>query len=139
MDTKNSSDNPTPVTEPGYWVSTTYQVPAERIKDLLCSALEGGSNYWCESVDRMGGITHVQAPYRQDVPFVEGGWLEVKVYEDDGKGQVFRLDLNTIKKGLQTFLTLYPQHFHDFLSESDDATTADVFFQCCLFGEIIYG
>jgi len=33
----------------------------------------------------------------------------------------------------------YPRHFHNFLEENDDAETGDVFIQCCLFGEIVYG
>lgn len=122
---------------------TTIAVPqnitVQRIKDLLCCAIEGGSNYWCETMDRKGGITQKQAEYRQDVPFVEGGWLEVVPYEDDGKGKKFRLDLDTIKKGLTIFAEKYPRHFGDFVQENDDAETGDVFLQCCCFGEAIYG
>jgi len=32
-----------------------------------------------------------------------------------------------------------PRHFADFLKEDYDETTGDVFLQCCLFGEVIYG
>ena len=50
-----------------------------------------------------------------------------------------RLDLNAIKKGLQIMAEKYPRHMGDFLNENDDADTGDVFLQCCLFGEAIYG
>lgn len=33
----------------------------------------------------------------------------------------------------------YPQHWADIINESDDANTADVFLQCVVFGEVIYG
>jgi hypothetical protein len=33
----------------------------------------------------------------------------------------------------------YGRHFSDMIAENDDATTADVFLQCCLFGELVYG
>lgn len=33
----------------------------------------------------------------------------------------------------------YPRHWADVLAENDDATTGDVFLQCCLFGECIFG
>jgi len=33
----------------------------------------------------------------------------------------------------------YPSHYGDAISENDDAGTGDVYLQCCLFGEVIYG
>ena len=116
-------------------VTVTHEIPVERIKDLLCNAIEGGSNYWCNTMDRMGGITREQATYRQDVPFVEGGWLDVR--DDDGGKH--RLDLDAIKKGLNVFAEKCPRHFADFIAENDDAETGDCFLQCILFGEVIYG
>jgi len=120
-------------------ISLNVSVPIsiERVKDLLCGAIEGGSNYWCKYIDRMGGITREQAEFRQDVPFVEGGWLEVT--EDCEEGKVIRLDVDAIKNGLQTLSEKYPHHFSDFINDRDDATTSDVFLQCCCFGEVIYG
>jgi hypothetical protein len=44
-----------------------------------------------------------------------------------------------IESGLQVMADKYPKHFADFMSEEDDCVTADVFLQCCLFGDIIYG
>jgi hypothetical protein len=118
-------------------VTLTQTVDEQRLKDLLCNAIEGGSNYWCASMDRMGGVTRKQAEYRQDVPFVSGGWLEVVDGEDEGKKH--RLDRAAIEKGLQVFAEKYPKHFADMMAENDDATTGDVFLQCCIFGDAIYG
>ena len=33
----------------------------------------------------------------------------------------------------------YPRHFTDMIQEQDDATTADVFFQCVVLQDVIYG
>lgn len=118
-------------------VNLTLNIPQERIADLLCCAIEGGSTYWCSSCDRQGGISQEQAPYRQDVPFVNGGWLEV--CDGENKNKAYRLDLNAIKKGLNVMATKYPKHFADFMAENEDAITGDVFFQCCVFGDAIYG
>lgn len=137
-------------------VTVTHEIPVERIKDLLCNAIEGGSNYWCNTMDRMGGITREQANYRHDVPFVEGGWLQIiedepgmpesqpvptRYYEDiDGKRtECYRLDLEAIKKGLNVFAEKCPHQFADFIAENDDAETGDCFLQCILFGHVIYG
>jgi hypothetical protein len=42
-------------------------------------------------------------------------------------------------KGLQVMAEKYPVHFNNFDSDNFDAETGDVFLQCSLFGEIVYG
>lgn len=41
--------------------------------------------------------------------------------------------------GLSLMSRDYPNHFADFMAENEDAETADVFVQCCIFGNIVYG
>ncbi len=120
-------------------IPVALNIPVQRVKDLLCNAIEGGSNYWVSTLDRCGGITREQAEYRQDVPFVEGGWLELEEQEQSGKTKTFRIDLAAITKGLVAMAEKYPRHFGDFIAENDDAETGDVFLQCICFGETIYG
>jgi hypothetical protein len=117
-------------------LSIPTNIPEQRIKDLLCNAIEGGSNYWCATIDRMGGITRKQAEYRHEVPFVEGGWLDV-VDEADGKS--YHVGKDELIKGLTIMAEKYPKAFADFMKENDDAETGDIFLQCCCFGEAIYG
>jgi len=33
----------------------------------------------------------------------------------------------------------YDWHLKNFIEENDDAETADVFLQCCVLGDIVYG
>jgi len=33
----------------------------------------------------------------------------------------------------------FPKHFSDAVEEDFDATTADCWLQCCLFGDVIFG
>jgi hypothetical protein len=42
-------------------------------------------------------------------------------------------------RGMDVMQEKYPQHWADIINESDDANTADVFLQCVVFGEVIYG
>lgn len=72
-----------------------------------------------------------------DYPLNDGGSLALarKGLSSDGR----RLDLKSIGDGLNVMATRYPRHFADFLGEAADALTADVFLQCCLFGELICG
>lgn len=123
-------------------IPVPINITVERVQDLLCNAIEGGSNYWVDTLDRDGKTTRAEAQYRQEVPFVEGGYLTlVEQGEDapDGKGRVFKIDLEAIKKGLAVFAEKYPKMFADFIAENDDAETGDTFLQCICFGEAIYG
>ena len=123
-------------------INPSHKITVERIKDLLCNAIEGGSGYWIKTLDRMGGIDCEQARYRQDVPFVEGGWLELVELNEEWQNATafkYRIDLEVIKTGLTIFAAKYPRHFADFIAENDDADTGDIFLQCCCFGEAIYG
>lgn len=124
-------------------IPVTIIIPTERVQDLLCNALEGGSNYWYE-------IMSFNYPNGQDkkslniefqhieLPFFEGGSLTIRDNEEAHKGDLI-LDLKAIEEGLQIMVAKEIRHFADFISENDDAITGDVFLQCCLFKEVIYG
>lgn len=123
---------------------TTVTVPrpitVQRIKDLLTSAFEGGSNYWIRHAERHGAPRSM-AQFLSDVPFVDKeAHLIIHEDVDDREPTIpHRLDSNVLKKGMETFATMCPKHFQDFLEENDDACTADCFLQCCLFKEVKYG
>lgn len=114
-------------------ISIPTSITTENIKDLLCNAIEGGSNYWIETITRYNATVD-QAEYRQDVPFA-GGFLELVDIEDDKH----IVDLNSIKKGLKIFQEKYPWHLQNLIKDNADAETGDVFLQCCVYGEVIYG
>lgn len=120
-----------------------------RIADLLCSGFEGGINYWAFGRN----ITNPsEAPkvYLEDFaewdeiyphchyPLVDGGVYQVTDTTED-QYQIYTLTLPKVESGLKLMAEKYPHHFGNWLSEDDDATTGDVFIQCCLFGEVKYG
>ena len=45
----------------------------------------------------------------------------------------------SMQRGLSLLAERYPRHFAAFLTERDDAPTADVWLQLVVFGEVIYG
>ena len=51
----------------------------------------------------------------------------------------FPLNFTTMKQGIQIMADKYPEHFANVINENDDAETGDVFLQCCLFGEVVFG
>jgi len=124
----------------------TIQCPLYRISYLLCSAFEGGSNYWYSinsdtpppnGVDLSAFDGHWDTVYAHvHYPLCAGGSLTIKDMEDNNK--TYTLSLKEIEHGLKVFAEKYPRHFGNWLSEDDDAITGDVFLQCCLFGEAKY-
>jgi hypothetical protein len=124
------------------------QIPFDRITDLLCSAFEGGSNYWynIEYYQKPKNFNNSKDKTGKDIfkhldyPINEGGYLAISD-NNDGQGETEReiLNLESIERGLKVMAKKYPSHMKDFLDEQDDAGTGDVFLQCCLFGKVIFG
>lgn len=117
-------------------VKVTFPFTESMVFSLLTSAFEGGSNYWIERVD-VEGIPEEAWNYLQDVPLIEGGVLMISVSEEEGKH--YRLDWESIVRGLIAMSKQAPHHFFEAANGDGDATTGDVFLQCCLFGEVVYG
>jgi len=44
-----------------------------------------------------------------------------------------------ILSGFQIMAEKYPRHWNDFFIENEDSITADVWLQCVVLGEIVYG
>lgn len=138
----------------GFKITTTREVTREQVSNLLCSAFEGGSNYWCRIEKTKAPSTyqfrtepdgHIYS--HLDYPLNPDGYVIVSDYfgADEGKMVKRKLNYAAIKRGLQLMAEAsakgvdYGHHWHDFITENDDQTTADVFLQFCLFGEVIYG
>ena len=107
------------------YIELTVKVMPERITDLIVNAINGGINYWCSTCTSSENFKKLKD---QPDTFTE--------HEDDKKHE---LTHSKAVEGLGLMLEKYPQHFGNFMSENDDAETADVFIQLCLFGEVVYG
>lgn len=125
-------------------IVVVQKVPLERVSDLLCSAWEGGSAYWCEAVDYIAPKkwefestpkAEEGKHYGYDYP-LNGGVAILLDKEEDKK---IRLTLGKVTDGLRIMAEKFPSHYGDFISENEDSITGDVFLQCCLFGDVIYG
>ena len=128
------------------FASVTLYFTERQIASLLCGALEGGSNYWIydnhihlgDDDGRPFGDEYTPTYLR--APFSRNGYVEID--PGDGEPKV-KLDKVALKRGLQVMAELKEgeggHHFGDWLKGADDATTADVYLQCCLFGKIVFG
>lgn len=132
------------------------EISRTRIADMLVGAFEGGSNYWAginwdESIepekidfdqfkdDREFCGYDKECYSHVHWPMSSGGRLYIYdcgSYEDEFLGW---LDNAAIEKGLKLIAEKSPSHFGDILSGNDDASTADVFIQYCVLGDIVYG
>jgi len=104
-------------------------------EDLICDALEGGSNYWYMIVDHNKNVTG--CTYLHEIPLRLNGYIAINHKEENGIPKI--LCVASLKQGWRILEEKYPIHFNDAINDQHDATTADVFLQCCLFGEVIYG
>lgn len=116
-----------------YNVKTTVQVDRERLADLMCGALEGGSNYWC---DRFKPDEYPEGCEWGHEAVACGA--SFTIWHNDEKEHI---DNGTarIERALEIMAEQYPRHFGDFMGETDDAETSDVFFQLLCFAEVVYG
>jgi len=127
----------------------TQEVSLSRISNLLCDALEGGSNYWymieeqikptkIEFHESIG--SHSPKLWAHEYPLNPGGALIISSTEEDD-GKKYRLDFKAVERGLKLFSESkeMKHHWADFINENEDGITADVFFQFCVLGEVIYG
>jgi len=130
-------------------MSKTQAELAQVHADLLCSAFEGGSNYWYvieEMVYPPGkAAKDFQYPHLE-IPFLEGGAIRISSgaggeehrNPNDTKG-LWTLDRAAVRIGWERMIAEQPQHYADAMTEKADASTGDVFLQLCLFGEVIFG
>lgn len=124
-------------------MNITTTISDRQMADLLCSAFEGGSNYWIHTLHVVKGIDDGR-PWGEEytpsyirAPFSTDGCVQIQ--QEDGAAMVV-LDRAALQNGAQLMAEKYPRHFADALSESNaDATTGDVFLQLCVLGEIVYG
>jgi len=132
-------------------ITIKKEVSLEILFNLLTAAFEGGSNYWIERAEKSKKPAKFEfvgmsgSVFIQDWPLNEGG--EVTLYDteaedENGKQASYKVNLETIQKGIQVMAEKYPKHFADAIDLENgcgDADTGDVFLQCCCLGEVVYG
>lgn len=105
-------------------------IPDSRVIDLFISACGGGSNYWCKSI-----VPNQTGKQSSQFYMLREGF----VIHDGETNQTISVTPGMIRKALNLFLIETPIAFAEWISENDDAETADVFLQLCTFGKVIYG
>jgi hypothetical protein len=116
----------------------------QRREDMLVGALEGGSNYWYWLGD---DATEIIKKYSgENDPLVIAMWKAIKAgktipirdYEDRNE-VIGSISMDSIVNGEMKMASEQPEHWANLVNETDDAETADVWFQFCTLGDIVYG
>jgi hypothetical protein len=119
-------------------VNHEVEITDIRMKDLLCCAMEGGSDYWCRIVGYVNP-NKVEVEYKHlDLPFIEGCGVLVQDREDASSEKVL-INRDRLEKSIKLMAEKYPQHFNDFINENEDADTGDVFLQLATYEDIVFG
>lgn len=118
----------------------------QRREDMLVGALEGGSNYWYWINDRACETIARYNPQPFGEAFAIVMWKAIKAGEtieihdkEESHHKIGEINLSSVEKGEELMLKNSSKHFADIISEDDDAETADVWFQYCVLGGIVYG
>jgi hypothetical protein len=110
--------------------TVSFDIPESRVAEVLCSACEGGSNYWA-------GFTCL--PYRWPNGFTADAELVLPVtIRNREEGGTVTLDSAAIDRGIAASLK-HPRALAALSGADHDAHDADLFLQLCLFGELVYG
>ena len=124
------------------------KITSEMLDNILTTAFEGGSNYWAnyDYVNEVEIYEDYNALdltdfYSWEIVIYQYGEINFQQYDLDTQEQLELsvLDRNSLFKGAEIMAKDYPRHFEDWINGDWDSITADVYLQCCLFGDIIYG
>lgn len=113
-------------------------VTNENIDDIMCTALEGGINYWCSRAEVIGDYL---GEYASD-QISKGG--ELMLYDSVGDDK-YIITKDSILMGIEKYVNEYDSnclYFEDRKNRIDtcyiDAIGADVIIQYAVFGEVVY-
>lgn len=122
-------------------INVEVEVALDRIQDLLTCAFEGGSNYWYRGLHILTDVDCGEHDTHRFhlIPTIGDGEIGLYTDDDPDAPELHTLNREKIKKGLHLMAATFPTHWADVINENDDADTGDVFLQCCVFGELVYG
>jgi hypothetical protein len=121
-------------------ITVQTEVPFQRIADVMCGAIEGGSAYWCQDFIRESGPDLPN--FYAEAAFYESGNYSIKVTHDDPDGDDQKTTIigpTEVEAGVQLMATKFSSDFNDMMTEADDAITSDVLLQCIVLKDLVFG
>jgi hypothetical protein len=122
-----------------------FEIKDAIINDQLCTALEGGSNYWymIGPIDRKHFIKGLPLADNLTRSLLADKDFYLEVYDvesdDDDPILLGKVTYDSIQRAFSIMSRNYPQTLANILSGDFDADDADVWFQIATMGEVVYG
>lgn len=133
-------------------IMVPVEIDMDKVTNAIVGFVENGYSPWASNFRKQESketiIADGQRPkesiWYSERQFWELGGIAIFDYDrpEDPEGSMlgsFVMGTAELTEGLRKMANVAPQHFADLLNENDDAVTHDVFVQCVVFGEIIYG
>ena len=121
-------------------MKVTIEIDDQIIKDQFITAFEGGSNYWAVVKQATPRSLLGKSPSENWYEYIMNQSGTMSIWDVDDNDELLGvLTKAKILYGVQLMSENSLEHFNDMITESGDSITADVFFQYCLLGEIVYG
>jgi len=124
-------------------VNVSIEIPAQRIIDLFVGAIEGGSNYWylIDRNDYADLKLEKKFAFSETIPYacLSNPDFKVPVRDLETNKVLGEVTREKIATGLYLMAKDHPRHFSDLIGGTDDASTADVFFQLVVMGKVVFG
>lgn len=137
--------------EIGDMILVPLEINWEHVADAMVGVVENGMSSWIDRIEP--NDDEVSQDLYRSIRSKDGIWYAVDDYWRDGGQMLVRYDKGTsggedstmvvgkaeIALGLGIMAKKYGHHFADMMNETGDAITDDVFIQCVILGEIVYG
>jgi hypothetical protein len=123
----------------------TFNIKDAIINDQLCTAMEGGSNYWymIGDIDRKHFVKGDTIPDNIARSIIADKDFYLEVYDvesDEHEPELLgKVSYDSIVKAFSILSKEYPQTLANILSGDFDADDSDVWFQLATMGEVVYG
>lgn len=125
-------------------ITQATEITAQQVADLMVTAFEGGSGYWCGvhgyTLNRPKTSDRVE-PWYAD-PNTWSNPFIIVFYDIEDEAETWTLDNQKLAEGLKAYAQAYPEALaRDFTEDGyeGDADDADTALQMILFGTLVYG
>jgi hypothetical protein len=131
-------------------LNVSYNITLEHFDNIICAALEGGSNYWCklkfsEFRDQLQDRRDNENPNglhtieKIALTLFGNAQFYFNVYDCVSNELIGKVSQKSFLRGLRIAARKYPQIFQKLLEEQFDAGDADTIFQLAAMGKVVYG
>ncbi len=128
-------------------------IPNRRVYEILCNAMyqlpwfsmcdcsyEAISAFWYSDANEENRRSNEKPSYEDKIfTYLLASDGHIVKFMDDESCEPAYMNWARIESGTRLMAEQHPVHFADFMLENDDAVTADVWLQCVLLNEVVYG